>query len=54
MTSKKCAEHELRKGEYADSARYTKAMRDAQTCWRCRAWAVLAVIQYKYHQWRYH
>jgi hypothetical protein len=44
MTPKKCARHELRRGEYADSPRYTKALSDSLTCWRCRALAVWATV----------
>jgi hypothetical protein len=47
MTPLKCARHEMRFGELADSERYTKALRDSQRCWRCRVLAVLARFAWK-------
>ncbi len=47
MTPPKCAKHEYRPGEFADGPRYTQALRDSLTCWRCRALAVLAAIQWR-------
>jgi hypothetical protein len=44
MTPAKCAAHELRPGELADAARYTRALQESRTCLRCRALAVRAWI----------
>lgn len=39
--------HELEPGEYADSPRYTEALRASRTCFRCRVKAVYAVILWR-------
>lgn len=50
MTPRKCALHELRPGENADSERYQRAMREQYTCWRCRLLAVAASIAYRFNR----
>jgi len=52
MTPIKCWKHELRPGELADSARYTRALVESRTCWRCRVLAVLARIAYRLQERR--
>lgn len=55
MTPKKCASHELRPGEPADGERYTRALVESQTCWRCQALAVAALVAWKARaSWRWH
>ena len=46
MTPMKCSKHELQPGELADSPRYTRALRESLTCWRCRLLAVRAHVKY--------
>lgn len=48
MTPVKCSKHELQPGELADSTRYTRAMREQYTCWRCRLIAMAAHFK---HWW---
>jgi len=48
MTPRKCSKHEYRSGEFADGPRYTQALRDSLTCWRCRLWGVIARIAYRF------
>ena len=50
MTPAKCASHELRPGEYADSLRYQAALIASRTCVRCRAKAFLAITRYRLAQ----
>lgn len=47
MTPMKCAEHELRPGEFADGPRYTRALEESKHCWRCRLLAVWAWINWR-------
>lgn len=47
MTPNKCKEHEYRPGEFADGPRYTQALKDSRSCWRCKILAVFAHIQYR-------
>jgi len=47
MTPRKCDEHELRLGEFADSPRYTKALEESKTCWRCRLWVAVAYVLWR-------
>lgn len=57
MTPRKCTRHELRPGEFADSERYTEALRESLTCWRCQALAVVALAAWKARsvwRWRVH
>jgi hypothetical protein len=48
MTPMKCSKHELRPGEPGDSPRYLRALRESQTCWRCRLLAVRALIVWRW------
>jgi hypothetical protein len=38
--------HEYRPGEAADGPRYSRALVESQTCWRCRVLAVFARLAY--------
>ena len=51
MTPMKCQKHELRPGEFADSPRYTRALIESQTCWRCRVLATLALAAWRLRNW---
>lgn len=42
MTPRKCKEHEYRPGEMADGYRYSKALKDSETCPKCLIKAVIA------------
>lgn len=46
MTPRKCAVHEYRPGEAADGPRYTRALAESRTCWRCRALALWARVAF--------
>jgi len=48
MTPPKCAEHELRPGEFGDSPRYVRALVESRTCWRCRLLEVRARIVWRW------
>jgi hypothetical protein len=47
MTARKCRKYRLRPGEFADGERYTRAMREALTCWRCRCWMFVMEIAWR-------
>ena len=44
MTPAKCVRHEYRPGEFADGHRYTQALKESLSCWRCLAMAAWARI----------
>jgi hypothetical protein len=44
MTPIKCNKHTLRPGEYGDSERYLRVLRDPPKCWRCRCLVALAYV----------
>jgi hypothetical protein len=46
MTPRKCKEHEYRPGEFADGPRYTRALIESRSCWRCWLWSVWGRIAY--------
>lgn len=46
MTPVKCSRHELRKGELADSLRYSRALVESRACWRCWFLAVRAHVSF--------
>jgi hypothetical protein len=48
MTPAKCARHEYRPGEFADGPRYTRALLESRTCWRCHVKAFFARIVYRF------
>ena len=48
MTPRKCDEHELRPGEYADSPRYERALIESRSCWKCKARAIVAQAAYRW------
>lgn len=47
MTPIRCNKHELRPGELGDSPRYLQALREYQSCWRCRVLAVRAWVVWR-------